>query len=146
MFSRQAPAIVESVSCNGCGKLISTKDVKKYGLGNLADGYQCFECLTAFQLAREALHEELSVKAAAVELPAITCIECRKTLDQLVFEERARADKENRPVRHLPWYTQMKDGKWVSMCESCSDGYVRKQNDLYRGTKFEHDAKLRGSK
>ena len=134
-------AIVDSVSCNGCGKLISLKDVAQWGLGNEADGYQCIDCRAIFQAARDRTHDNLSVTTVANRTTAeVKCLQCRKSHEELNFETRRQF---NRDVR---WFAQMKDGIWVSMCETCSDAFVRKQNLLYRGTRFEHVAKLRGNK
>lgn len=128
-------AIIDSVSCNGCSKLIPLSEVRKYGLGNQADGYQCLECRILFLKAREALQDGLTTVMSDRPKEEIKCRVCLKSFEQLYAETQGKCR----------WFVQMKDGEMALMCKPCSDAYAPKTS-LYRGTEHEAKAKLKGYK
>lgn len=132
-------AVIESVSCNSCPKLISLVDVKRFGLGDAVGGYRCLECRVLFEKARDALQDGLTAVLSDRPVEEIRCRVCGQTFEIL------EADTQRRLGRKCRWFTQIKDGEMALMDEFCSDAYARK-TELYRGTKYEHEAKLKGSK
>jgi len=129
-------AIIDSVTCNGCTKLIALSEVRKYGLGNQADGYRCLECRTLFIKARDAMQDGLSLMLSDRPVEEVKCRSCQKTYEQLYWETNGTCR----------WFCHIKDQEFALICGACSDAYARKATALYRNTKFEHKAKLRGSK
>jgi hypothetical protein len=127
--------IVDSVTCNGCAKLISLKDVLQWGLGDQASGYQCLECRVLFEKARDAMQDGIGAVMSDRPKEEIRCRVCQKTYEELYWLTQGKCR----------WFCQMKDGEMALMCGPCSDEYAKKA-DLYRGTHYEHVAKLRGNK
>jgi len=82
------------------------------------------------------MQEGLTFALSNRPVEEIKCRECQKTYEELYWQTSGKCR----------WFCHSKDGEFALMCEFCSDDYARKATNLYHATKFEHHAKLRGSK
>ncbi len=62
------------------------------------------------------------------------CPVCRKTSDEL-SKMAGGGD--------YPMYIHQRDGIYIPHCDSCNEQYAPKRRDLYGGTKFGEDLKIR---
>lgn len=129
--------ITDTIRCNSCPRLIPLSEVRALGLGNGVDGVCCVYCRAEQINAMNAMADGLEVFASERPIEEVRCRAC-----QLTFEEM-RALNGGMPPR---FYGHMKDGEMALVCKTCSDVFAAKATELYRGTKFESNAKLRGAK
>lgn len=117
------PVPLLKVRCNHCSKFKPTWEVQRLPGGVI----RCFQCVE---------HHQEAILSIARAQPPKACHGCN-----VPFRDLKDIGDGNVPMALVE-----KDGIYQILCLPCEGKYVRKRQDLFRGTRFGWTEKLDGAK